>query len=275
VNGISTLKRVLCLSYGRLGVLLPLMFPLFASVRMQAQETRVLPAALQKRYEFHLQDASLETIAQSLMTNGHISLLIDGEPLRKRSNLDIQGTLAEALDRVADDFDYNWRTTKSGIVLLTKRFKNPEELPQLNLPEMRQMAKDIWQTMNSLPVDTDAAQAAPLLKALLTQLDKTQVDALKSGQVLHGSDLNPTQAQLLMQLTQCQVYAGSYQIASDFAVWTELLPASKLYAKSYSNLPPGSKSQIDVFVRAQDRRGKSLFKLIVPGSSDNQTEAQP
>jgi hypothetical protein len=228
-----------------------------------AQQHSELPASFQRQCKLHLENASLESIIQTLMKTGRISILVDGNPRRESDTLDLQGTLVEVLDRVARDFDYRWKVTKSGVVLMTKRFSAPLERPQLNLPEMQQMAKDMDQVLSTLPGDASGpvsnTRLGAIMKELMSSLTPTQMQALNAGTKLRSVDLDPVQAQLLGQALLTQAFDHERVAVRELIEWLDALPHSSLSAKRFSNLPSEEEPRYDIFLTARDHNGKAIY----------------
>ncbi len=197
--------------------LLPILLLFSASRgRAQVKEKVILPPNLRQQTALKMQNASMSAMLEALRQNAHVSLLADGEPLREKADIDTSGTVAQLLDRIADTFDYEWKPAKSGIVLLTKRFQNEKERPQINLPEMQQMAKDMVAALRLAPLAAPDVELHDLWRQMMRSLTPEQLAAMSGETPFSARDLSPPQRQLLQQ--------GIWQreMPEDLKRWDEL-----------------------------------------------------
>lgn len=243
-----------------------------------AQSRPVIPAErfLNRPLAVHIHNASLAEMARSLGKNGRFNLLIDGEPLRQHGDVDSDGTLREALDRVADAFDYSWAVGKSGAVLMTKRFRNPRERPQIHLAELRQAAKDVLDALNQVQSDGDASRSTALLVDLARSMTKEQADALREGQILHGSDLAPAQLQMLTQAALIITFAGPYRVWDELYSKLRGLPKSFITAKRLVDVgtDTAAKPRYNIFHIVHDPHGSLLATQLMLFASGSETKGR-
>jgi hypothetical protein len=265
---IDALQRI-----GRIGLAagatLCLLFSAAVSVRAQAVNSdqaphlKPVPAFLKQPFQARLQNMPLEQILEMIRKTGGINIVVDGEPVRTKADFDLSGTLQDALDRVADTFDYNWTVTKSGVVLMTKRFKDPEEHPQANLPEMRQMAKDILDALSLATHDTDDQAWSKQLETLAHSFTPAQFQALHAGQRLHGSDLAPDQLSLLRQATW-STFTYPRQVWEELSAKLDAMPDSYIEAKKRSGPEAADgQPQYDCFHVERGRFGRWLITNLM------------
>lgn len=138
---------------------------------------------------------SLSSILDVLGHSIPFNVVVDGEPVRKAADISSAGSLRDALDQLCDLFDYDWTVTKSGIILLSKRFKAENERPQLNLPEMRQTFRDILAAIKPFDVKEDST---PTLRKLISTFTEEQSSFLNNKGKLSGGDLRADQYDLLV-----------------------------------------------------------------------------
>src|SRR5258708_4855765 len=111
------------------------------------------------------------------------SILADDLPLLQQADMELHGTAKEALDRVSDRFDFTWALSKHGIILMRKRFRNPNEFPQINLPELKQTTKSVLSALWLIPdsMNSGAAGWAYAMKDLVSAFTPDQANALRDG----------------------------------------------------------------------------------------------
>lgn len=156
-----------------------------------AQSPSVAAAPLDTPIGVQFKQFSMAAMLHDLSQRYHISVLADSEPLLKAADLDSKGTLRDALERVAETFDYAVRPGQGGIVLFTKRFQNPDERPQMSAAELRQTAADMLAILPSIfcgPVDPP--RWVTLMRQLALRLPAEQMAAMKDGRRLTLRDLS-------------------------------------------------------------------------------------
>jgi len=208
-------------------------FPCFA------QQPDPLPAVFQKKIQVTLQGATMDATLAALAKDNHINIVADGEPLLQKADINLDGTLREALDKVADLFDYNWTVSRAGVVLMTKRFKNPKERPQFNLPEMLGLTHDMITALTAIDYDRDPSHWQIRVKQMASTFTTEQLRALESGKTLRGSDLLPTQQGLLQNAVVSKAFAGALHLWEDLLPNLEAMPKSRLQARNRDNSNDG------------------------------------
>ncbi|MFN3651369.1 MAG: hypothetical protein ACK47B_17475 [Armatimonadota bacterium] len=92
---------------------------------------------------------SMQAAAEALAVRAGISLIIEGWP-PQTAYVPTPGepapgkvTAEKALTGLADSYDYAWEVSRTGVVLLRKRFSDEHSRPELTEAELRAVAKDI------------------------------------------------------------------------------------------------------------------------------------
>ncbi len=175
-----------------------------AALAQNAAPQTAPPSAWQtKDIHFHAQKLSLTQAMRLFAEQTGSSYFIDGEPLQKEADFDFDLKAKDALDKIADAFDYLWTVSRRGTILLNKRFKNPDELPQMPYREMRRMASDLfslWPTPASpvhsqlYPFDHRSIRAG---NGLYQALTADQIAYLQTGQFLTYDQLSPDQQHIV------------------------------------------------------------------------------
>ncbi len=162
-----------------------------------------------KQTVLRLRKQPLRDAVRLISASAGISILVDGSPLRDSKDIDFTGPAQDGLDRVADEFDYTWTVSKSGIVLMTKRFSDDSERPQANAIELGQSARDIVRAMRALPIlDRSLAECFGLLAGAFTP---GQAGWLERGGFLRIGDFAPAQRQLAVKAISTNMLRGSLE----------------------------------------------------------------
>jgi hypothetical protein len=128
-----------------------------------------------------------------------LPMMADGEPDLKSCDFDLATAAKEALDKFCDKFDYYWTESKQGTILLRKRFRNPDELPQMHIAEMRQMTRDIVRVLTVLRYDRNPDHVTDIMRQLYANLTADQLNALRARRRVFYRDLSAQQHALIEQ----------------------------------------------------------------------------
>ncbi len=202
----------------RKALLLLCAFPLcFGVSPVTAQETKPLPKAYEQKVQLRLGAVPLSAYVATIASSAHVNILVDGEPALLKADLDFDGSVKQAIYKLADVFDYTWTVAKSGCVLMSKRFKSLDERPQATLPEMTRMARDVVSALTSVDYDKDSNHWNQLIVQIGRSLTPAQYQLLTTKMGLHGSDLNPDQ---LHQLQQAMLFST---LNNQLQMWQTML----------------------------------------------------
>lgn len=228
-----------------------------------ARKTADIPAFLKQTFHADAEKRTFAELAVLLREKYRVSILTDGESKRENVTMGFDGNLKTALDKIADAFDYTW-TTKSGIVLMNKRFKSKDEQPQANLSEMRQMTKEIVGIFHSVPFNADSKQWSPMLQNLAHSFSPEQAQILLDGQTLQGSQLSAPQLSLLTQAIYTRTFAGPLPVWEALLFQLEGISSSYLLAKLRNEQTESDVPQppFDLFYMTRDKTGKVLSETI-------------
>ncbi len=222
-------------------------------------QTPPLPAEFEARQiSLSYRKQSLSAVVADLSQRIGKSILVDDEPLNSGADIEFKGSLKMALDRIGDAFDYSWRLSKRGSILMNKRFRtNPDELPQMNLPELRQMAADMLLVLGALPYDLSPVPVEDHIARILNSLTPEQGAAIRGGAVFYGKDLSVEQRQVLAQYRCNGTFEPVYSIWSALSNALNDLPHAYLQLREYptfyrkrDGLPParaGTPTQLGFF----------------------------
>jgi hypothetical protein len=161
---------------------------------------------LERNVQIHARQVSLANVIENLATSAKASIITDGVPERSAMNLEVDGTVREALDQIAAGFDCDWSVSKSGIIMISRHFADPTEHPQIHLKEMQQMVRDIIAAFQLVPAEVYTANFNVLLNQIARSLTPAQTSALESG-TLTGADLNEPQLAWLNLAIQNYTFA--------------------------------------------------------------------
>jgi hypothetical protein len=150
-----------------------------------------------KTVHLHVKQQSMAELLRALVEAAGCSILADGEPVQQTVDLQFDGTAAEALSKIADTFDYDWKQSRAGIVWMVKRFRDPRERPQMNPLELRKTAEDVLRVMRAVPIDDrPLAEHFGLLYETFTP---EQRKAVQNGLSLRIDQLTPSQYKLVLR----------------------------------------------------------------------------
>jgi len=192
-------------------------FAFIAGSSADAQQKKIaLPPHFSDNISGSFHSISLKQAIAVIDQLSGLNILIDGEPLKPSAEVNFDGTLEEALNRVADIFDYNWKVTKGGIVLFNKRFKNRDDAPQATLPEITHLVNNIAEIFALANVDPDQSQWVKHVKQMGALLTDEQWATLLSRKFILARDLTPEQFAHLRAAVMGNTFADHTKD------WTEL-----------------------------------------------------
>ena len=139
-----------------------------------------------------------------------VSAVTDGPSARERADLDVSGTLRDALKAIGDAFDLDAGLTREGVAVFRKRFADPATRPQMHLPELRQMAREITHLLKPLRSSDDPEAVRVGREALARSFTAGQVERLIAGDRLTVADLDPQQTALVQRIVTDHAVAGAY-----------------------------------------------------------------
>jgi hypothetical protein len=216
----------------------------------RSQQTQVT-SLLEQHYEAAEKNLSFAETLEELAKQG-VNVVTDGVPITLAASLSFKGTIKEALDKIGDAFDFDWTLTKNNIILMTKRFKNSDEFPQVHLVEIRQLTKEILAALKIVSYDPTPAGFGDQLRTLLSSFTSQQLQMLRSGQYLRSRDLTLPQRQLLEQAILNNTFALSY------SRWEELDVRLKNLSTSYFQI----KRDVQVITRSGYQKKPLLFFYV-------------
>lgn len=166
-----------------------------------------LAVFLTAKRQFTLEQASFTDLLMALNQQTGVSFVADGEPLLKTAEINFTGTGRDLLDYLVDLFDYRWKASKSGGVVLNKRFRNPNDVPQTHPGEMVRTAHNILNAMRVVTFDIHQEEQRrrlsfgigwqPMIFDLANSFTPDQRQLLKLGRKLTPMDMTPPQFALL------------------------------------------------------------------------------
>jgi len=200
----------------------------------QQQQKAPLPFAehkfLERAVRISARQKSLADFVEYLAATAKISIVTDGVPDRVAANLEVDGTVREALDKLAAGFDCGWSVSKSGIVMIARRFADETEHPQIHLKEMQQMVRDIHAALQLVPPEVYNMNCNVLLNQLEHSFTPTQMAACKDG-TLTGADLDTQQFSCLNSAIQNYTFAFAIRWRYLTPVLMDGMPSSFLQLK--------------------------------------------
>jgi len=189
-----------------------------AAGRAEAQETKpALPAHFTDHVTAKFHQQSLKQIVTALDKQVGLNILIDGEPLAPMADVACDGTLEEALNKLADTFDYHWKVGKGGIVLFNKRFRNRDDAPQANIAELTHLVNNMSSIFTLAGAEPDPSLWEKQLSLFYQSVTEPQRASLLDGKRLTGKDLSPRQLLPLRSAVLNNQFGHAFQIWRDLS----------------------------------------------------------
>lgn len=211
-------------------------FYLFPSIAHSQQNASSPPPDLTKRpVKLSLKAQRFADAIATLSTNLALNILADDEPLAQQVTLNIDGSAKDALDQVSDAFDYTWKQKPGGTIVMYKRFHNASEHPQYSLPELRRMAHEVVNIFkavpNAIPVDPND-DFTTRTNTFFGLLAPPQVEMLRAGRMLRGSDLNAGQAEALQTAILRNMFVDQVTPWQELMIELDGLDRSSFYVRT-------------------------------------------
>ena len=221
--------------------------PLAAQRSASSQAAKPASDLDTKQIDLSLDDQPLAAIIEALSDQIGHGIVMDGKPLETRGILKLKTTAKAALDQVAEHFDCNWTMGKQGAILMSKRFYQSGDLPQLHLKEMQKMAADllsIWpENSSKVRMETYPYTAITINpgNALYRLMTSEQSRSLSAGNPIAFQDLSAEQKDLA-RLCMLKGAAGNSHDVWDrlnacLAKMPLLLPAMALLVSQPTGCP--------------------------------------
>lgn len=166
------------------------------------------PNALVKPVELSVNTTPSEALRAFHCATG-LPIFADGAPRITKVQLTAKGTAKEVLNRLSNEIDYDWKVSTSGCILLTKRFRESHEYPQINPEEMRQTIRAILAGLHTFPAEPGERRWMALLKDVGRSLTVEQTDGLERGERLKSDRLTPLQRNLLQRAILSRAYGSA------------------------------------------------------------------
>jgi hypothetical protein len=165
--------------------------------------------------------------------NSPLNYVVEDLPIKTTADLTYRGPLKDALDHVADEFDYTWRVRKGTFVVFEKRFVDPDEHPQLILPELLKIARDVNTTLKGIPYQSGIANDFFNIRTLYLSLTPPQVSRLERKESLGVNDLSVAQTDLMITALYSSQYQSAIYAWQDLESQLAAMPKSVLVLAQY------------------------------------------
>jgi len=221
----------------QLGLLLVIAAPAWRAAR--AQTPGGSPGALDR--PVHL--AGRLSLADALRQVGDqagVSAVADGAPLRASADVELRASARQALDRLGEVFDYWWSPGPGGIVLMRKRFHDPNERPQMHVPELKQWAEELVRVLRSIPYEADDRSWELMLRQLASTFTPEQFAVLKRKERLHASALTADQRRLIQLALATRAFAHPAAAGERLLAQMKAIHASRMIAEEVPTPSGGS-----------------------------------
>lgn len=143
-----------------------------------------------------LEDGSFSEALAALAQQTRMNLIADDVPMLKSARLHVQGTARMALDSISKRFDYSWRQTPHGDIILTKQFDDPFEHPQLLRKEAEYVAAIMARLLRGLGIRPGDDQMGTDLRALYSSFTEEQLAYADNGRRIPVRELRPDQQRI-------------------------------------------------------------------------------
>lgn len=186
--------------------LLPMFFGSSHAVALRSSSRQAQKDPLSLEVDVHYRSASLATIVNDLSKKYMFPVMADGAPAKKEANIDCKGSLRLVLEQVGKAFDYSFKVTSSGAVVMTKKFEIQENHPQYHALELRQSAQDILSVLPALPYDPKPQAWARKLRQFAQGLTPDQLGALRAGNELQLKDMSADQREAFQTIVALRAF---------------------------------------------------------------------
>lgn len=235
-------------------------FCVTTAVRASISEQSAPPKFLDRRVSLTGKRLPMSEYLATLSKQARINIFIDDEPFVRQADISVEASVREALDGVAEAFGYYWEVSKAGAILMRKHFRDPDDHPQFNLPELLKTSQDMTAALESIPYEVGLESMwIWKMRNLFQLLSPLQRSALLAGHTLQATDLGPEQLRLLEKII-LQVAFGPLRVA-----WTSLQEQLEAMPSSYlerGGLPYASHQSLVYVYRGKDGtlRRVNLFR---------------
>ncbi len=186
----------------------------------------------QQSIDIRCKDSSLEQAIEQLAAQINISVVVDGLPLSKSFTLETRMPAGQALTQIATAFDCSWSMSKSGILLLRRRFTDEHERPQILPAEMRPFLHNLLSLISTVYTPKPGKSLSSSFRELEADLSP---DALKMFDSVEGIPVYTLSSALQQQATQIifqnQLNSATYRL-SEFDKQLSALPEASLKTES-------------------------------------------
>jgi hypothetical protein len=217
----------------------------------------------QKRITFKGGLIRFEEVIGRLSEQMGQGIAVDGEPLLDEAEITFEGTAREALDYVADRFDYTWAVNRHGVILLHKHFRNWADYPRLNSAEMRQMARDVLRVLYALPYERTGQGYTLYLNELYRSFTPQQKAVLRAGKSLSFRELTLQQGELLYQSLLSGYFGEMCQDWNMLLRLLDMLPSSYLVLRQGRQIEGKIVYGSDIAVKPSGEQEESLELVCV------------
>ena len=239
-----------------------------------------------KNVALDCKDSSMTQALEQLAAQSGVSILAEGVPAQKPFTLREKGNAEKLLTQITDTYDYAWHVSKSGVVLLTRRFTDEHETPEINAAEIHASVQDVLGILRT--IYTPPAQNMSLVdvfRQFAAQLSPEEVSSLKSVKGLSIATLSPrlrNQAanviyfnELLTIYSQLEYFDRVTQALSTSILTTQEVRFNNGTVSRYVRLIPPQSETLTPFI-LWDRNDKLEEAPVVEHiAADTTTRADP
>ena len=163
----------------------------------QSQE---LPGPLQTFHiDLHGTGITLSEVVKEISRLSGCKIIVNDHPNGGKTDINFVGTLPKVLKSISDKFGYQYNVTRTGVVLFTKRYKDPDDYPNLPWQEISRMAQDMAIATTSIYISPELARGSDIISDFKATLTPAQLDQFKGEAPVYVKQLSKDQQSLVQE----------------------------------------------------------------------------
>ena len=200
-----------------------------ASKPQKSESDTLMDSLKRQKIHFEISKKSFVEAMQLIRDKTKLNFIVDDIPGDDIFTLKDDSDVASLLTKFSHFYDYTWKIGEKGEIQMLRQFGKPTDLPQVNLPELRQFGVEIMSLLSVLGVDTTSKEPSEFkLKKLYQSLTTNQVNSMKNGTGIPATQLSPVQFSLLKEVTSSYIWTVPAIAFSEFASLMTNLPSTYL-----------------------------------------------
>ncbi len=176
-----------------------------------------LPAVMYGSYQQDFSGSDMQSMLTSLQKSTHLSFICEDWPGRSRSNLDVKGTVWEALNAITAAYHCNWKLMPGTSMVLIERSFVPakgywvdtNQVPQLHQPELVRMVRNMIAAVNSFGTPIPVNGEIGTMQQAINLLDPGDKAKVKSTKGLAIGSMPPVARRLVVKIMTSQLLGST------------------------------------------------------------------